>query len=310
MLQFLNYVITHGPPWSAKGLHVGLPIGTIFFLDYAQTAVGFATFLDPDVNSMIKHVLNAWADFLQSKSSAAVLDASASGWFSSPALAALTSAANIGGTTYTFDEMFVCDPSAPYHGFQSWDAFFTRTFREDIRTVAFPDDNSIIVNACESQPTALVKGVKARDSFWIKGQSYSLSDMIGQNYSNHFVGGTVYQGFLSAFSYHRWHAPVSGKIVKTYTINGTYSSAPLSTDGSPSTWADYPAYNTATSTRAVILIEADNPAIGLMTFLAVGQAEVSTCEITVKEGVYVKKGDQLGSKGNMAVRSQLGTVMP
>lgn len=29
-----------------------------------------------------------------------------------------------------------------------------------------------------------------------------------------FVGGTVYQAFLSALSYHRWHSPVSGKIVK------------------------------------------------------------------------------------------------
>ncbi len=26
-----------------------------------------------------------------------------------------------------------------------------------------------------------------------------------------FVGGTIYQAFLSALSYHRWHAPVSGK---------------------------------------------------------------------------------------------------
>ncbi|KAJ5648203.1 Phophatidylserine decarboxylase-domain-containing protein [Penicillium lividum] len=219
MLHVLNHVITHCPPWSAKGRQVGLPLGAIFF-DYAQTAVGFATFLDPDVNSMIKNVLNAWANFLQSKDSAAVLDDSASGWFSSPALAALTSAVNIGGTTYTFDEMFVCDPTAPYHGFQSWDAFFTRTFREDIRTVAFPDDDSIIVNACESQPTALAKDLKAQDSFWIKGQSYSLSDMIGQDYSDHFIGGTVYQGFLSAFSYHRWHAPVSGKLSRHILSTG------------------------------------------------------------------------------------------
>ena len=41
-------------------------------------------------------------------------------------------------------------------------------------------------------------------------------------------------------------------------------------------------------------IGADNPAIGLMCFMPVGMAEVSTCDITVYEGQHVKKGDQLG----------------
>jgi phosphatidylserine decarboxylase len=27
-----------------------------------------------------------------------------------------------------------------------------------------------------------------------------------------FQGGTVYQAFLSALSYHRWHSPVNGVI--------------------------------------------------------------------------------------------------
>ena len=51
---------------------------------------------------------------------------------------------------------------------------------------------------------------------------------------------------------------------------------------------------TAVATRAVIFIEADNPKIGLMCFIAVGMAEVSSCEITVAEGRYLDKGDELG----------------
>ena len=54
------------------------------------------------------------------------------------------------------------------------------------------------------------------------------------------------------------------------------------------------AFLTATATRAVIFIEADNPKIGLMCFMAVGMAEVSSCEITVKEGQRIGKGDELG----------------
>lgn len=43
-----------------------------------------------------------------------------------------------------------------------------------------------------------------------------------------------------------------------------------------------------------MLIEASNPAIGLMAVLAIGMTEVSTCDITVKEGQSIKKGEQLG----------------
>ena len=48
------------------------------------------------------------------------------------------------------------------------------------------------------------------------------------------------------------------------------------------------------ATRALIFIEADNPDIGLMCVMFVGMAEVSSNEITVREGQHVKKGDQLG----------------
>ena len=38
-------------------------------------------------------------------------------------------------------------------------------------------------------------------------------------------GGTVYQAFVSATSYHRWHIPVSGTIYKTELVDGSYYSA-------------------------------------------------------------------------------------
>jgi phosphatidylserine decarboxylase len=50
------------------------------------------------------------------------------------------------------------------------------------------------------------------------------------------------------------------------------------------------------ATRAIILIEADDPAIGLMAFVAVGMLEVSSCVInsTVSPGYHVDKGEELG----------------
>ena len=39
-----------------------------------------------------------------------------------------------------------------------------------------------------------------------------------------FAGGTVYQAFLDARNYHRWHSPVSGTIRKAFVQQGTYFS--------------------------------------------------------------------------------------
>ena len=109
-----------------------------------------------------------------------------------------------------------------------------------------------------------------------------------------FVGGTVFQAFLSAETYHRWHSPVNGKIVKTKLVPGSYYAESMSVGYDPSAPNDSQGYIAELATRALIYIEADNPDIGLMCFMAIGMAEVSTCDITVYEGQRIKKGEQLG----------------
>jgi phosphatidylserine decarboxylase len=48
--------------------------------------------------------------------------------------------------------------------------------------------------------------------------------------------------------------------------------------------------------RAIILIEADDPVIGLVAFVAVGIGEVSSCLIdtNIAPGYHVAKGEELG----------------
>lgn len=223
--------------------------------------------------------------------------------------------------------------------------FFTRQLGADSRPVASPDDDSVIANACESKVHNVVRNAKLRDKFWIKSQPYSVLDMLAQDdLAMQFEGATVYQAFLSALSYHRWHTPVSGTVVRAFVQDGTYFSEPLF-EG-PGDYGDgvheidakgisvAQGYLTALATRAVIFIEADNPDIGLMAFIGVGMDEVSTCEITVKVGQHINKGDQtgmfhfggsthcllfrkgvkvggfpeVGRQENVAVRSQLAVV--
>ena len=303
MLRLLNHLLTSAPSWSEKshgvGL-VGLPIYALF--DWSMgTSSGFSFYLDPQVNAMLKKVLNVWGEFLQSPASAACLNDGSSGWFGPTSRRDLASTANIGETSFAFGDLFVCDSSAKHHGFKSWDDFFTRVFRDGKRPVASPDDHNVIANACESLPYATRRNVKHRDQFWIKGQPYSLIDMLaGDDRAKQFVGGTVYQAFLSALSYHRWHSPVRGRIVKAFVKDGTYYSEPLWEDFGTDKGANYEGENSsqgyisAVATRAIVFIEAENPGIGLMAVIAVGMVEVSSCDITVKEGQQVDKGEQIG----------------
>ena len=284
LLELINHVMTHAPEFNKTGL-VGFPINAI--LDWPMgTPAGSMVFLNDKVNRQLKKILNEWAIFLSSADSRNVLnDDPHTGWFGKDAQEAMP----------TFVEDFKCNPELPHYGFTSWDDFFTREFREGKRPVASPEDNAIIANACESAPYRIAKDIKRYDKFWIKAQPYSLEHMMaGDPLAEQFVGGTVYQAFLSALAYHRWHSPVSGKIVKTVVLDGSYYAEALSEGFDPSGPNESQAYITEVATRALIFIEADNPDIGLMCVMFVGMAEVSTCDIRVYEGQHVLKGDQLG----------------
>jgi phosphatidylserine decarboxylase len=284
MLQLLNAVMTRAPEFDRSGL-VGCPINTI--IDWSMgTAAGFAAFLNERVNEQIKKVLNEWARFLSSSDSTYVLSEDPHrGWFGADAQIAMPN----------FDRDFMCDPGQLHHGFKSWDDFFTREFRPGVRPIARPGDDAIIVNACESAPYRIARHVKEHDRFWIKSQPYSMAHILANDsLAPMFAGGTIYQAFLSPLSYHRWHSPVSGTVIKAYVKDGTYYSEAASEGLDPAGPNESQAYITEVATRALIFIEADNKDIGLMCVLPVGMAEVSSCQITVYQGQHVMKGDQIG----------------
>ena len=284
MLEILNTIITHAPEFNQSGL-VGCPINAI--LDWPMgTAAGFSAFLNERVNAQLKVVLNEWARYLSSHDSTYVLNQDPQrGWLGAEALKVMPN----------FAKEFKCDPRQPHYGFKSWDDYFTREFRAGVRPVAHPEDDAVILNACESAPYRIARHVKLHDKFWIKSQPYSIAHMLANDdLAPLFVDGTVYQAYLSPFCYHRWHSPVSGRITKAYVKDGAYYSEAPSEGFDPAGPNDSQGYITAVATRALIFIEADNPDIGLMCFLGVGMAEVSSCQITAYEGQRVRKGDQIG----------------
>ena len=284
MIAIIDRIMTKAPEFNETGL-VAFPINVILNWPMATTA-GFAAFLNDKVNRLFKNILNYWGTFLSSPESCYVLsDDPRHGWFGEDAMAAMPN----------FAKEFKCNPNAEYYGFKSWDDFFTREFRPGIRPVESPDDDSIVANACESAPFKISYGVKSRDYFWIKKQRYSLDFILNtSDLAKQFYGGTVYQAFLSATSYHRWHSPVTGTIFKTELVDGSYYSQTHNILDDPASPNMSQGYLAQVAARGIVYIQADNPDIGLMCFVSIGMSEVSSNEITVKEGQRVKNGDQLG----------------
>lgn len=282
LLQLINEVLTMAPEFGDQ--NVTLPLGAI--LDWTMaTSAGFAAYRDPRVNEMLRKILGVWSGFLSSRDSLYVLNDSPSGWQCEAARRA------VGIDQYQYD------PQDRHWGFGSWNDFFTRRFKEGARPVHSPEDDDVIVGACESTPYAIGRNAQLQDSFWIKSQPYSLRDMLANDDAcEQFVGGTVYQAFLSATNYHRWHSPVSGTIVRAFVQPGTYYSEADSEGADAVEPIDSQGYLAHVATRAIFLIQADNPAIGLVGFVAVGMSEVSSCLIgaDMAPGHRVVKGDELG----------------
>ena len=282
LLLMIDEVLTMAPEFGQE--MAATPLGAV--LDWTMgTTAGFAAYRDPRLNGMLRKVLAVWCEFLNSPESLYVLNDSETGWQSEGAK-----------STIGIDQ-FQYDPDDPQWGFASWNDFFTRRFKDGARPVAAPDDDSVIVSACESMPYGISVDVQRRDRFWIKSQPYSLADMLADDGAvDEFVGGTVYQAFLSANDYHRWHSPVAGTIVRAYRVPGTYFSEADSEGSDAIEPMDSQGYLTHVAARAVFIIRADNPGIGLVAFIPVGMSEVSSCIIgpDMTAGTHVGKGDELG----------------
>jgi phosphatidylserine decarboxylase len=89
---------------------------------------------------------------------------------------------------------------------------------------------------------------------------------------------------------------VAGTIVRASVQPGTYYSEAESEGPDVIEPTNSQSYLAHVATRAIILIQADDPVIGLMAVVPVGMLEVSSCIINrdIKAGSHVDKGGELG----------------
>ena len=126
----------------------------------------------------------------------------------------------------------------------------------------------------------------------------SVRDLIGPDskYSDSFAGGTLVHTFLDVHDYHRYHAPVDGRIAELRKIPG------FNAAGGVTLWdAEKRRYVLETEigfqmieNRDCAVIETED--FGLVAMLPVGMSQVNSCnwEPDIKVGKTVRKGDPMG----------------
>jgi phosphatidylserine decarboxylase len=283
LLYKLNKLLKTAPEFSLKH-YVVCPL-TKILVSTMGTPAGLAGYRNEKINMIIKRVLFEWAKFLNSADSLYVINDSENGWKCAKAQEILK-----------MDD-YKYDPKKKYWGFKSWNDFFARKLVRGARPIADQNNNKVIVSACDSTVYKISKNVKKYDDFWIKSQPYSLSDMLGSDMlADKFVGGDVYQAFLKPFNYHRWSSPIAGTIKRAFVKEGLYFSKNYAERFSNTAQINSQGYIAHLQTRAIILIESDDPKIGLVCFMPIGMVEISSCIINddIKPGYHVKKGEDLG----------------
>lgn len=291
--EILNEIITTSPSFN-ETLQVGTPMNGFLAVSMATDA-GVALFHDATFNQQFKKVLDAWNTFLKSSASLDKLDIKhpekPGSWISK--------AAHKAGV---WDQM-VHDPKKPGYGFDSWNSFFIRKFVPGARP--FQGDPRVDVNiGCETTPWQYRDDLKLESSFWVKDVDYSLLDLFGgqRQWAKLFEGGQIYQGFLSATHYHRWNAPLDGKIVRSWVEPGTYFAQRPKQGENQGTWegTESQPYLGHVAARAIFVFHHET--VGYVALICIGMVEVSTCVIEpstfiVGEGadpVPIKRGTEIG----------------
>lgn len=284
LLQLLEAVLTRAPEYNKSAL-VGCPMSAIVVWTMGNPA-GFAAYRNEKINKMFQKLLFVWAEFLNSADSLYVLNSTDKGWMCCDARDKLKM------SNYRYKE------DAEHWGFKSWNDFFSRKLAPKARPIEAPKDDKIITSACDSTVHRITHNIEKFKHFWIKEQPYSLNDMLADDPDvDEFVGGSIFQAYLSPFNYHRWHSPVNGVIKKAYVRDGLYFSQDTAVGEDPTAQGYSEEYVAHVQTRAMIFIEADDPVIGLMCVMPVGMVEISSCLIDpkIKSGYRIKKGEELGT---------------
>lgn len=102
--------------------------------------------------------------------------------------------------------------------------FFTRELHPAARPIA---DGGKMVACPVDGRVAHVGDIENGQIFQIKGHSYSLTDLVGEDYAVAYENGQATTIYLAPFDYHRIHAPLAGTLTRGRYLPGELNSVSI-----------------------------------------------------------------------------------
>jgi len=169
----------------------------------------------------------------------------------------------------------------PEGGYTSFNNFFARHVKPDERPISDKDNNLVAVSPCDGLVDIYFNNIQSNLLMTVKEQELNVSTLVGdRELASLLVGGKGVLFYLNGFNYHRWHSPVTGRIIRLYKLGGIYWDD----------WQNSEYWNILHRGVAVIRTEE----IGTVVMVPVGMVSVGSVIWTVEEGQMVAKGQELG----------------
>jgi phosphatidylserine decarboxylase len=199
------------------------------------------------------------------------------------------------------DSMFDGRPNSP-SGWLTFNQFFARHLNPGLRPIDSPCDNSVVTSPADCTfkakypigPNSTIKEVRIKKTHTFASVENLLD---GSRYKNEFQNGVFAHYFLGPYSYHRFHAPVSGKVIECRAVPGLVYLEVNIKDGQFDAPDDAQGGYQFSQARGIIVIdtsESEFGDVGLVAIVPIGMAQVSSVNMTATEGGNLLKGQEFG----------------
>ncbi len=173
----------------------------------------------------------------------------------------------------------------PEGGFASFNDFFTRKLKPGARPISDPQNNAVLTCPADCRISPIPDALTSDRDFEVKGDTYNIAALLGSvELANKFAGGTAVVCLLYPKDYHRFHAPVTGRIVAKGSLDDKHYYYGFR--GLVKYFSEYH--------RAYYLINTKNS--GQVGFVAIGMSDINSVSmpLPVDLNKEIRKGDEIG----------------
>ena len=174
--------------------------------------------------------------------------------------------------------------------YATFNEFFAREIKPSARPIAEPESEHVVSSAADCRITCYPT-VDLATRYWIKGFGFTMAKLLDSaDQAQEFEGGAIVIQRLAPQDYHRWHAPVDGRVVSVDSIPGTYYTVnpqAINEEGTLDVFCE--------NQRSVMVLQ--RPSGALVAVVAIGAMLVGSIKYVdgVDVGVDVKRGQCLGA---------------